>query len=414
MVGAWQRALPLLPSSSFGSVWAVIPHDAPLGEAVVTLIQNRERTATTISVRATAPGVFGMGGPSGPALALNYGGAQPVRNGLTTAAVPDGYVALFATGLNGAAAQDVSVVIAGQAVPAVFAGPQGSPGLDQVNFVVPRDVYMGCYVPVALRVRGVVSNAVTLSINRDPYACAHPLGLTYSELRTLDAGGRISLAELSISGSLNKGIWMESAGLPIFEADSAVVALTAGPQMPDAEYFGCRPASFGLAGSVRVLRPFPFGTPPMILTGPGGERLELTRLFTSLTSPTQTTPFFRAGPWQLSYAGSAELFPILQSFRLPPVAISTSLIRIGQDIEVRWNPAGFGPGDVVTVQGAETCRVRASEGRVVLSAAAGVLMIATQPHPAARTQFRLLRKDGSTVPTVVSSFYIDTFESVVN
>ncbi len=100
------------------------------------------------------------------------------RNALTAAAVPDRFVSLYATGLNGALTADVTVDVAGQTVPAHYAGPQATSGMDQINFIVPKNAYLGCYVPVTIRVRGVESNPLTLSINSDPFACAHPLGLS--------------------------------------------------------------------------------------------------------------------------------------------------------------------------------------------------------------------------------------------
>lgn len=171
------RPLATFPAPNGVGIWALVPNDAPTGDFWVTLFRGDVTYTDFAIIRREAPGLFTQSYSGfGPALALNYLGGAPTRNALTAAAVPGRTEALFATGLGNARAGDVTVDIAGEVVPASFAGPQGTPGLDQINFVVPQSAYLGCYVPAAIRVRGVVSNTVTLSIHTDTFACAHPLG----------------------------------------------------------------------------------------------------------------------------------------------------------------------------------------------------------------------------------------------
>ncbi len=229
-----ERPLSLLaPPIGVPGAWAVLPKDAPDGMFFVTLIRQGVRYTGNLVVERTAPALFTIDYSSvGPALAISYGGAEPRRNGLTSAAVPERFVSLYATGLNEAKVSDVTVDIAGQTVPAVYAGPQGTPGLDQINFIVPKNAYLGCYVPVTIRVRGIASNTATLSIHSDPFACAHPWGLSYADLKTLDADGYIPTINLNIQTLKSDGDALGEGGIVLSSnLDAAGVARSSGVQI---------------------------------------------------------------------------------------------------------------------------------------------------------------------------------------
>jgi uncharacterized protein (TIGR03437 family) len=219
-------------------LWVVIPSNARVGSALIS-IEMRDLTYTTLTeIVAASPGLFTINYTGfGPALALNH---PSTRNALTSAAVPLGTVSLFATGLNGARTDDVTVELSRQVITPLYAGPQGQPGLDQINFVIPQGAPLGCYVPVRIRVRGVYSNEVTLSINSNPFACAHPLGLSYSDLKTLDAGGSIPLAQFSVSNNTSPGQNpAETAQLFFPLANASTVAMYSGTQTFAFQTGGC-------------------------------------------------------------------------------------------------------------------------------------------------------------------------------
>ncbi len=264
-------------------VWVVIPPNASLGSAVVTATMGGVAYDTTINIRSTGPGIFTAAyNGAGPAVALNY---PSTPNALTSAAVPNGIVSLFATGLNGATAADVIVGIGTQAVTPLYAGPQGQPGLDQINFVIPSTP-IGCYIPLTISVRGSVSNIATLSVNHDPYACAHPLGLSYSQMKTLDAGGTILLASLSLAAADNSGanqpVSAEGAAFYVVLAYSRHVAGYSGLQgvPPQQQLWGQSSSSCSTPSLVNVTsgpgtRTDIFSAGAIALAGPSGKQLQL-------------------------------------------------------------------------------------------------------------------------------------------
>src|ERR1700678_619992 len=57
----------------------------------------------------------------------------------------------------------VQVSVEGQPATVLYGGRGSSPGLDQINFVVPAGV-SGCRTSVAVTVKGVVGNITTIAI----------------------------------------------------------------------------------------------------------------------------------------------------------------------------------------------------------------------------------------------------------
>jgi len=84
--------------------------------------------------------------------------ALPIDTGLDSPV----FLALFGTGLKGA--KNVTVTIGSVSVPVLYAGPQGYPGLDQVNVGVPLTLRGAGLVNVVVTADGVASNPVQVAI----------------------------------------------------------------------------------------------------------------------------------------------------------------------------------------------------------------------------------------------------------
>src|SRR5207253_5782526 len=125
-----------------------------------------------------------------------FSGSTNFRMGLTTPAHPGDTLVIVGTGLGAINGPDndapgkvdvgsnVTVTIGGITTPASYAGraPQ-FPGEDQINFVVPSNVPVGCYVPASVTASGQVSQDVVLSIApAGASVCVHPFGLSLSAL----------------------------------------------------------------------------------------------------------------------------------------------------------------------------------------------------------------------------------------
>jgi len=424
------------PDKSSLQVWAVIPIDAPLGSATIKVQAfSGVNYPPAIQIEAIAPGIFTRNNLGyGLASALDKDGA-PIR--LTNAAQPGHEVSLYATGLGGLTTSDVSVEIAGEQAVVMFAGPQGYPGLDQINLVVPQDAFQGCYVPVVLRVQGVASNMATLSIGSDPGSCAHPFGLTPSELAILDEGGSLLLAHVTVSshdGPEDTWDWKEVGQVSFPRADANQLYALSGPQMPEQQYFSCPALIDGADAEVRVDNPDVGGA--ITMTGPRGKQLILTKPY-AVTAPPLEAPFFAPGLWQMSAPGGADILGFSQSFLLPPGPSSLNVKRwdvlpLDRDWQLTWNRDGFGLTDILTIQlgggsiihnGVTVpnpkliCRTPAWAGRLIISqeqlAALRTgpnLLVTVGPNPVARPLFRLMLSDGTTIPGYADYTFSTAFQ----
>jgi uncharacterized protein (TIGR03437 family) len=158
-----------------------MPVNAPPGTDVVTVYNGAALAAQgNVRVEVTAPGLFSaMGNGKGVAAAVGirqvdvvgpqvyfpvYSCADgvceavPIDTGLDSPV----FLALFGTGIRGAA--KVTVTVGGQDVPVLYAGPQGYPGLDQVNIGLPLTLRGAGLVPVVVTADGQAANPVQVAI----------------------------------------------------------------------------------------------------------------------------------------------------------------------------------------------------------------------------------------------------------
>ncbi len=158
-----------------------------------------------IHVVTNSFGAFTAGATgSGPASLQNFNSATDVPlNTLLRSAVPGQTAILYGTGLGPVAGNeaagalpgnlttDVQIFVGANSAAVSYAGRAGCcAGLDQINFTVPQGVE-GCFVPVAVRTGGVISNFTTMSIAGSGQICSDPL--SFSVVRSdSDLAGRVS------------------------------------------------------------------------------------------------------------------------------------------------------------------------------------------------------------------------------
>ena len=98
-------------------------------------------------------------------------------------------------------ALNLRVAIDGLEIRPTYAGrSNGSPGLDQINFTLPANVTLGCFVSVQLLGGAAATYDLgTLAIARAGSSqCPHPV-LTESQLRRLDQRGTVTIGNLGLS-----------------------------------------------------------------------------------------------------------------------------------------------------------------------------------------------------------------------
>jgi uncharacterized protein (TIGR03437 family) len=161
-----------------------VPAGTALGEATLVLTSDRgPNTVGAMQVEAVAPGLFMVSHPNSTPAALAVrvapdGGQTPVPvfNCFGPAAAPFScgpapirlagdpiYISFFGTGFRGANVGNVTASIGGVRLPVEYAGPQGTPGVDQINvrLSVPRPMPPSF---LTLEVDGVVANTALLQI----------------------------------------------------------------------------------------------------------------------------------------------------------------------------------------------------------------------------------------------------------
>ncbi len=152
-----------------------VPAGVALGEATLAIAGDSGTTeAGSMQVEAVAPGLFPAEGgsftPVTTVVMVEPDGKQvPVAEpvSLSTAGGRPIYVSFYGTGFAGMNSDNVAVSMNGVRVPVVYAGPQETPGVDQINVRLLPEVlgtldcgFWGCEgVVVSIRIGGVLANS---------------------------------------------------------------------------------------------------------------------------------------------------------------------------------------------------------------------------------------------------------------
>ncbi|MBI3207326.1 MAG: hypothetical protein HYZ37_00315 [Candidatus Solibacter usitatus] len=208
-------ARPILANDS--QISAILPANTPTGDISLRLSVNGQKSNwVPLRVVDRAPGIFtatGLGrGWAISQKAASSGGSIPAFHGGTNSAIPGQAAMLLLTGAGVNSFFDVftELYIGGSRVTRmVYSGrAPGMPGVDQLVFFIPDDAPMGCFVPVYVRVGGVVSNSTTMAIMPKGGACSD----THNPIaESLVKGGKI-VHGLLFHASANVG---EAAGMSV-------------------------------------------------------------------------------------------------------------------------------------------------------------------------------------------------------
>jgi len=164
-------------SSEENQIEALLPRNAPLGNAMLQVVKNGSASLEwPVAIVKSSFGAFSRNGEGwGPGDIANASGTP---NSATRPARPGELVTLTGTGLGNRAEHfQPQVLVAGSLSKTVRLPARNTPrpGIDEIEFAVPEDAPEGCYVPVQVSsAPGVYSNAVTMAINRMGTACADP------------------------------------------------------------------------------------------------------------------------------------------------------------------------------------------------------------------------------------------------
>ncbi len=173
--GSIMLACPMVYSSA-GAVAAILPSNVPPGSAMLTLTFNGVSTPFPLAVNVvtSAPGLYTLGSSG-----LGPGVFTATNNSVKTfaaSAKSGDIVTAWGTGLGPVSGPDdgvpssfpnfsgVEAFVGTQPANVLYAGRSGCcVGVDQISFEIPAGV-TGCYVPVAVRSGGTLSNFVSIAV----------------------------------------------------------------------------------------------------------------------------------------------------------------------------------------------------------------------------------------------------------
>jgi hypothetical protein len=308
-------------------------------------------------------------------------------------------------------------------------------------------------VPVTLRAGTAISNQVTIAKAAAPGACAHPLGLTAAELKTLDDGGSIPFGSVSASGvvvpSSNPGVkgYYQASTVwgRLTPSRAADIAQLAQRQYPDSGSAAC---SLENGASIYSIAGFIYGPNDpkgsLALSGPAGQKLEIMGNEGTYiggvgsTDPVSSPellppPFFSAGAWSLSLRGDSTVRDFQQALHLPPPLTWTNRdsftsISRTEDAVIRWDSAGYSSADIlrVSLSGGSSigiaCRVPANSGSLTLPhallaqlapSANALITVAVSGNPRDLQRFAVQLTAGGSMPVVFVYGYEDVLQVAV-
>ncbi len=154
-------------------VGALLPSATPVGSGTLTLSYQGASSSIAIHVVGANFGTLALNeGGTGPAVVTdtNY---NPIT--MINAAHPGDTLILWGTGLGPVTGDEtepptqidlgtgVQVQVGNQPAAVMYGGRGSSPGLDQINFVVPAGV-TGCKTSIAVVVKGITGNVTSMAV----------------------------------------------------------------------------------------------------------------------------------------------------------------------------------------------------------------------------------------------------------
>ena len=364
-------------------VAAVVPSSLPTGPATLSLTYNGQTAQQQVMMIPADFGIFTLNSAGYGAAALqnvSTAAGQVTTNGLASPVTAGQAVVLYGTGLGRVDAPDdrppgaavarvpIEVLVEGRTVTPLYAGRSPEfPGLDQINFIVPDDVADGCYVRLAVRAGGRLSNRVTFSKKTGGSVCDHPLGLSAAVLRQLDAGqtatvGLISLRHQVLGTDSQEGaeaVFTEGNSSFVYQVVTATSSLAQLPAPTPAEN-ACTVSVDRPASSVRSPGVRPVGVnldagSVLRITGPAGREQLLSRdsrgAYSAPLPPSTTVPFLQAGEWKVQGNGGSSVGPLEASMLIPDTIKwinRPQVVERSRPLEIQWSGGDAG-ADVAIV-----------------------------------------------------------------
>lgn len=343
-------------------VAAILPSATPVGTGTLTLTYQGAKGSISIQVLPANFGTFTLNeGGSGPGVFTdtNY---NPIT--MINPAYPGETLILWGTGLGPVSGDEteppqevdlgtgVQVQVGNQPATVLYGGRGSSPGLDQINFVVPANV-TGCRTSVAVIVKGVTGNVTTIAVApQGQSTCGDTYGfLTTTNLQKAVSSGSLNLAGIQLS---------RLDGNDDLAADFYTYPLNSLIR----SYGGSFGASLNSCTAFEIYGPELVLADPvqpthlssgaqLTLTGPNGTKTvnaASTGDYAAAFSTASTPAYFAPGSYTINNgAGGSNVGAFSWNIILPPsiVASIPSAVNRTQDLTLTWT--GGSPFSVVDI-----------------------------------------------------------------
>ncbi len=348
-------------------VAAILPSSTPVGAGTLTVSYQGAQGSIAIRVVKNSVGIFTVNEiGSGPGIVTNVNYQVRVP---TDSAHPGDILVLWATGLgpvtgdetepppSGDLGTGVQIFVGGQPATVYYGGRGSSPGLDQINFMVPGGL-SGCYVSVVAQVNGVVSNFTTIPIAAAGQSyCSDGLsGFSSANLAKLQNGGTINVARLdmdNVAGNNASAIFEKWNYLDLISSHG----LPGGPSVGSCTVYDV-PSGNGIV----VLDPFAIpglnAGSSVNITGPNGTKTlsqAAAGTYLAQLSAKGATPFLTPGTYTMTNgSGGTDIGTISATVTYPqPLTwtneATTKSVSATHDLTVTWS--GGGANDFITIIG---------------------------------------------------------------
>ena len=266
-----------------GQVAAILPSATPLGSGTLKLSYQGGSSSIAIQVLAANFGTFALNeGGSGPGVVTDTS-FNPIT--MINAAHPGDTYILWGTGLGAVEGDEtqppptgdldtgeIQVLVGTKLVTPLYAGRSSSPGLDQINFVVPAGI-TGCKTSIAVVVKGVTGNVTTTSVAPAGQAtCGDTFNaLTAANLQKAIASGSLNIAGVELSHFSGEDDYLESA-FTSFPLNSLIRSAggTFSPSIGNCLAYEVQGSSLVLTDPIKPS--FLHSGSQLMLTGPGGAK----------------------------------------------------------------------------------------------------------------------------------------------
>lgn len=350
--GVTETCIMIYTSST--QVAALLPSATPTGSGTLELSYQGASSSKSITVLAANFGTFTLNeAGSGPGVVTDTS-YNPIT--MINAAHPGQTLILWGTGLGPITGDEteppqevnlntgVKVLVENQQATVLYGGRSSSPGLDQINFVVPSGIGGGCKTSIAVLVKGVTGNVTTTSIApQGQTTCSETYGiLTQANLQKAMTNGSLSVGFIQISrigdgnddllagfGTFPLNSLIRSYGGTILASPGSCIAYEVSGELP-------------LINDPIQATPLHTGT-DLTITGPNGTK-NVSEFSTGLyvsTLATEPSTYLEPGSYTASNgSGGSNVNSFTWNATLPAYVTPTNIpasINPSEDLTLTWS-----------------------------------------------------------------------------